>query len=104
MRVQLSHWCSAVVAPDLVEDLRPQPDVADRAEAVACFRDRDALAAVGDALEERQRFARQLRDQLGARGGQPGELLLERAALRRRATFCSRATSACSAFSALRPL
>ena len=50
----------AVVAPHFVEHLRPQTDVADGAEAVARFGDRDALAAVRDAFEQRQRLAREL--------------------------------------------
>ena len=46
----------AVVPACLVEDLRPQPHVADGAQAVARFGHGHALAAVGDALEDRQRF------------------------------------------------
>ena len=49
----------AVVPPDLVEHLRPQPDMADRAEAVSGFGHGDTLAPMGHALEERQRVARQ---------------------------------------------
>src|SRR4029079_18251645 len=71
----------AVVAADFVEDLGPQTHMADRAQSVACLRDRDALTPMSHAFEERQHLARQGRHHFASRGGELDQLLLDLTAL-----------------------
>ena len=70
-----------VVAQDVVEDLRPEADVADRADAVAGFGDRDAVAAPRDELEDREHLLVERGDDRRALAGDA----LERAPSARRA-------------------
>ena len=60
-----------LVATHGIEDLWPQPDVADHADAVARFGDRDAVSLPRHLLEHRQHLRVHRRDQGGSLGGDP---------------------------------
>ena len=103
LRNEVQDAVAAVALHDLfvaahgVEDLRTQPDVADRADAVARFRDRDAVAAC--ATPDR-RCARTLRihgaDERGAFARSCSSIGLELERFRAASAFCSASTVFCS--------
>ena len=64
--MQLSHWMMLSLRRDLVEDLRPEPDVAHGAEAVARLRHRQPAPALRHALEQRQHLGTDQRRGPGA--------------------------------------
>ena len=102
MRWQLSHWMICSLRQHGVEDLRPQPDVADRADAVARLGDGDAVAALatparrsparcGSSAATTRRARRAMRSSDGLQLGELGGQRLARSAS---TAFCSAASSA----------